>query len=52
MTFYVPPDTPAGTYPLHAGVWLPWTGKQLHASTTDLPVVRRAVAIGSVTVIR
>ena len=52
MTFYVPPDTPAGTYPLHAGVWLPWTGKQLQARTTDLPVVRRAVAIGSVTVIR
>jgi hypothetical protein len=38
--------------PVHAGVWLPWPGKRLQASTTDLPVVRRAVAIGNVTVIR
>jgi Dolichyl-phosphate-mannose-protein mannosyltransferase/F5/8 type C domain len=52
VTFRVPPDTPPGVYPLHAGVWLPWTGKQLRATTTDLPIVRRAVVIGSLTVSR
>ena len=52
MTFRVPPDTPPGRYPLHAGVWLPWTGKQLRASTADVALVRRAVVVGSLTVIR
>jgi F5/8 type C domain/Dolichyl-phosphate-mannose-protein mannosyltransferase len=51
VVFRLPPDTPAGQYALHVGVWLPWTGKQLHA-VTDLPVVRRAVVIGSLTVKR
>jgi hypothetical protein len=50
VTFRLPPDTPPGRYPLHAGVWLPWTGKQLRAGPTDLPIVRRAVVIGSLTV--
>jgi hypothetical protein len=50
VTFRVPPGTPPGVHPLHVGVWLPWTGKQLHASTTGLPIVRRAVVIGSLTV--
>ena len=52
VTFRVPPDTPPGRYPLHAGVWLPWTGKQLRASTADVALVRRAVVVGSLTVIR
>jgi hypothetical protein len=52
VTFHVPPDTPPGAYPLHTGVWLPWTGKQLRASTTDLPIVRRAVVLGTLTVVR
>jgi len=41
-----------GTQPLPraTGVWLPWTGKQLRTSTTDLPIVRRSVVIGSLTV--
>jgi hypothetical protein len=47
-----PPGYAGWIYPLRAGVWLPWPGKRLQASTTDLPVVRRAVAIGHVTVIR
>jgi hypothetical protein len=51
VTFRLPPDTAPGKYPLHTGVWLPWTGKQLHA-VTDLPVVHRAVVVGSLTVIR
>jgi len=51
VTFHLPPDTAPGQYPLHTGVWLPWTGKQLHAAT-DLPVVRRAVVIGSLNVRR
>jgi hypothetical protein len=50
VTFRVPPDTPSGVYPLHMGVWLPWTGKQLRADAGDLPVVRRAVVIGRLTV--
>jgi hypothetical protein len=49
VTFRVPADTPPGRYPLHMGVWLPWTGKQLRA-TTELPIVRRAVVLGSLTV--
>ena len=51
VTFRVPPDTPPGRYPLHTGVWLPWTGKQLRAMS-DLPLVRRAVVIGYLTVAR
>jgi hypothetical protein len=51
VTFRLPPDTAPGDYPLHTGVWLPWTGKQLHA-VTKLPVVRRAVVVGSLSVIR
>ena len=51
VTFRVPADTPPGSYPLHTGVWLPWTGKQLRA-TTDLPMRRRAVVLGSLTVAR
>jgi hypothetical protein len=51
VTFRVPADTPPGRYPLHTGVWLPWTGKQLHAET-DLPIKRRAVVVGSLTVAR
>jgi hypothetical protein len=51
VTFRVPPDTPPGRYPLHTGVWLPWTGKQLRAMT-DLPLARRAVVIGYLTVAR
>jgi hypothetical protein len=51
VTLRIPRGTPPGRYPLHAGVWLPWTGKQLRA-TTDLPIVRRAVIIGSLTVTR
>jgi hypothetical protein len=47
----VPADTPPGRYPLHTGVWLPWTGKQLRA-ITDLPLARRAVVIGHLTVVR
>ena len=50
VTISVPADTPPGRYPLHAGVWLPWTGKQLRASAVDLPIVRRAVVLGSLTV--
>jgi hypothetical protein len=46
VTFRVPPNTSPGVYPLHMGVWLPWTGKQLRADAGDLPVVRRAVMIG------
>ncbi|HWC04909.1 MAG TPA: glycosyltransferase family 39 protein [Methylomirabilota bacterium] len=52
VTFRVPPDTPPGAYPLRAGVWLPWTGKQLRASAPDLPIVHRAVVIGRLTVVR
>jgi Dolichyl-phosphate-mannose-protein mannosyltransferase/F5/8 type C domain len=52
VTFSVPPNTPPGAYPLHTGVWLPWTGKQLRASAPDLPIVRRAVLVGSLTVSR
>jgi hypothetical protein len=48
----VPPNTPPGVYPVHTGVWLPWTGKQLRASASDLPIVRRAVVVGSLTVSR
>ena len=51
VTFHVPPDTPPGQYPLHMGAWLPRTGQQLHPST-NLPIVRRAVVIGSLTVSR
>ena len=51
VTFRVPADTPPGSYPLHTGVWLPWTGKQLRA-TTDLPIKRRAVVLGRLTVAR
>jgi hypothetical protein len=51
VTFRLPPDTTPGEYALHTGVWLPWTGKQLHAAT-KLPVVRRAVVIGSLHVSR
>jgi hypothetical protein len=52
VTFRVPADAPPGRYPLHAGVWLPWTGKQLRASAADLPIVRRAVVVGTLTVSR
>ena len=52
VTFRVPDDTPPGRYPLHAGVWLPWTGKQLRPSPADLPIVHRAVVVGSLTVTR
>ncbi len=52
VTLRVPADTPPGRYPLHAGVWLPWTGKQLRASAADLPIVRRAVVVGTLTVSR
>ena len=52
VTIRVPADTPPGRYPLHAGVWLPWTGKQLRASAVDLPIVRRAVVVGTLTVSR
>jgi F5/8 type C domain-containing protein/dolichyl-phosphate-mannose-protein mannosyltransferase len=52
LTFRVPADTPPGHYPLHAGIWLPSTGKQLRVSATELPIVRRAVVIGSLTVSR
>jgi hypothetical protein len=48
----VPPITPPGAYPLHTGVWLPWTGKQLRASGPDLPIVRRAVVVGRLIVSR
>jgi hypothetical protein len=51
VTFRLPPDTAPGQYALHTGVWLPWTGKQLHAAT-KLPVVRRAVVIGRLHVSR
>jgi hypothetical protein len=52
VTFRVPPDTPPGVHPLHMGVWLPWTGKRLRATTTDLPFVRNAVVIGNLIVSR
>ena len=51
VTVRVPAATPPGRYPLRTGVWLPWTGKQLRA-TTELPIVRRAVVIGYLTVTR
>lgn len=52
VTFRVPASTPPGQYSLQAGVWLPWTGKQLRATATDLPIIRRAVVLGKLTVAR
>jgi hypothetical protein len=52
VTFTVPPDTAAGTYPLRGGVWLPSTGRRLRILASDVPQARRVVTLGSIVVVR